>query len=95
MISNYPILAETASSLTDSETIADLRRAVELLQARVAELERPAARWVPLKLAAGELGLAYEALRKRAVRAEIEAERRGGRWYVNAESLKRFLRSPK
>lgn len=95
MISNSPISAETASSLTDSETIADLRRTVELLQARVTELECPPARWVPLKLGAGEVGISYELARKRAVRGEIEARREGGRWLVNLTSLRqRFSRSP-
>ncbi|MFK4581086.1 hypothetical protein ABIF83_004533 [Bradyrhizobium ottawaense] len=96
MISNSPILAETTSSLADSETIEDLRRIIEELQAQVKELKSSPPRWVALKAAAGEVGLPYEALRKRAVRGEVEAERRGGRWYVNVTSLRqRFSRSPK
>lgn len=87
--------AETAITLADPETVVDLRRTNEQLRARIAELERPAPRWSPLKAAAGECGLDYEWVRKHAVRGLIEARREGGRWLVNVTSLKhRFSRSP-
>ncbi|BAR62423.1 hypothetical protein JQ614_19445 [Bradyrhizobium diazoefficiens] len=96
MTSNSPITAETTPSLTDSETISSLRRANEDLRAQLAELKNPAPRWMPLKAAAGEIGLDYEWARKRAVAGHIEARREGGRWLVNLTSLRqRFSRSPK
>lgn len=88
MKSTSPKLTEPALSLIESEIVAGLLRTIEQLEMRIAELERPPPRWMPLKAAAGECGLAYEWVRKHAVRGEFEAERRGGRWYVNATSLR-------
>lgn len=68
--------------------IADLKQAVAELMARVAQLEVSPAQWMPLKAAAGVAGVEYETTRLWAQRGLIEARREGGRWFVNAVSLK-------
>lgn len=94
MKSTSPNRAEPALSLIESEIVADLLRTIEQLRTRIAELECPPPRWMPLKAAAGECGLEYEWVRKRAERGLIEARREGGRWHVNVTSLRqRFSRS--
>jgi hypothetical protein len=56
---------------------AALQRTVAELEARVAQLEQPAALWLPLKAAAIDAGVKYETARKWAERGLIEARRDG------------------
>jgi hypothetical protein len=68
--------------------IAALQHTVARLEARVAQLEQPAAQWLPLKAAAHDAGVKYETARVWAERGLIEARREGKRWLINVVSLK-------
>ena len=70
------------------DVVAALKQTIAHLQARVAELEQPAAQWVTLKRAASICGLNYETVRTWAERGLIEARREGKRWMVNLTDLK-------
>ena|SRR5436190_24393903 len=67
---------------------ANLLQTISQLEARIAELERPAALWMPLKAAALDCNVKYETARTWAVSGLIEARREGKRWFVNAASLR-------
>jgi hypothetical protein len=72
----------------DHPAVAALQRSLAQLEARVAHLEQPAARWLPLKAAAIDAGVKYETARTWAESGLIEARRDGKRWLVNLTSLK-------
>ena len=89
--SEVPLCAVSEIPAGDHQAaIADLKWTVALLEARVAQLARPAAQWVPLKAAAHDR-TGYETCRKWAAAGLIEAGREGGRWFVNVVSLKARL----
>src|SRR5436190_22781718 len=67
---------------------ANLLQTISQLEARIAELDRPAALWMPLKAAALDCNVKYETARTWEVSGLIEARREGKRWFVNAASLR-------
>jgi hypothetical protein len=67
---------------------ANLLQTIAQLEARIAELERPAALSMPLKAAALDCNVKYETARIWAVSGLIEARREGKRWLVNVVSLR-------
>ena len=80
--------AAGALSDDDHPVIADLKRALAQLEARVAQLEQLPAQWLPLKAATYDAGVEYETARVWAKRGLIEARRDGKRWFANLVSLK-------
>ncbi|MGY4293104.1 hypothetical protein AB7Z32_12085 [Bradyrhizobium sp. 482_C4_N1_1] len=72
----------------EGDVVAALMHTIAVLQARVTELEQPAAQWMPLKRAASVCGVNYETARVWGARGLIEAHREGKRWMVNLTSLK-------
>jgi len=88
-LSNYPQLGPSRhADMTEAQIIADLRETIVRLAARVAELEQPAAQWMPLKAAAHDCGLEYETVRTWAVAGLVEARREGKRWFIKLVSLR-------
>jgi hypothetical protein len=67
---------------------ANLLQTISQLEARIAELERPAALWMPLKASALDCNVKYETARTWAASGLIEARREGKRWFVNVVSLR-------
>jgi hypothetical protein len=83
-----PDAATETPSDDHQAAIAALQRTVAELEARVAQLEQPPARWLPLKAAAHDASVEYETARQWAERGLIEARRDGKRWLVNVVGLK-------
>jgi hypothetical protein len=69
---------------------AVLRALVELIDERVAlalaEQNGARPRWLPLREAAPELGLSYDAARMRAKRKQLNTHRQGERIYVDMDN---------
>jgi hypothetical protein len=83
----HDAVAETPSG-DHHPAIAALQQTVAQLEARLAKLEQPPAKWLPLKTAAHDCGVEYETARRSVEHGLIEARREGGRWFVNVVSLK-------
>ncbi|WP_025037037.1 hypothetical protein [Bradyrhizobium sp. DOA9] len=70
-------------------SIRELKQAITVLMARVAQLEQTPEEWLPLKAAAHDAGVLYETARLWAKAGLIQARRVGKRrWSVNVPTLK-------
>jgi hypothetical protein len=67
---------------------AELRKMNAAMAARLALLEAPPERWMPLKAAASLAGVPKETARRRAIDGSITAKRVRSRWYVDFNSLR-------
>lgn len=69
----------------DPGAVACLR---ELVGVRAASDETP---WYTVRTLASELGVSEKVVRNAIARGELEAVKRGGRWYVERDAVQRWL----